>query len=96
MNYSTTQSSYLLLRRFDIQEYGYSKERNIRNPYSQQSRHDPIHGKSGGHGGKITYNPLNARPIPRFIPMPPLTFREESETPINVITKTDMAVEKRL
>lgn len=52
MNYSTTQSSYLLLRRFDIQEYGYSKERNIRNPYSQQSRHDPIHGKSGGHGGK--------------------------------------------
>lgn len=42
---------------------------------------------------KITYNPLSPRPMPKFNPMPPRTFREESETPISVITSTEMAVE---
>jgi hypothetical protein len=44
----------------------------------------------------MMYKELNARPIPKCSPMPPLTFREANETPINVIIKAANGMEKRL
>ena len=42
-----------------------------------------------------TYNALNASPMPKFSPIPPLILRDESDTPIIAMMSTDMAVENR-
>lgn len=42
------------------------------------------------------YNELNASPTPKCNPMPPLTFRDESEMPIKVIIIAAKGIEKRL
>lgn len=42
------------------------------------------------------YNELSASPIPKCNPMPPLTLRDDNETPIKVIIKAAKGIEKRL
>ena len=42
------------------------------------------------------YIELNARPIPKCKPMPPLTFLDASDTPINVMMKAAKGIENRL
>ena len=42
------------------------------------------------------YIELSASPTPRCKPIPPRTFREESETPIKVIIKAASGIEYRL
>ena len=42
------------------------------------------------------YNELSASPIPKCNPIPPLTFREDNETPIKVIINAAKGMEKRL
>lgn len=39
---------------------------------------------------------LNARPIPILIPIPPRTFLDDSDTPINIKISEAKGVEKRL
>lgn len=36
---------------------------------------------------KSIYSALSAIPTPKLMPMPPLTLRDDNETPINVIIK---------
>ena len=45
---------------------------------------------------KTMYVALNASPIPKCKPTPPLTLREASETPINVMIKAANGIANRL
>ena len=42
------------------------------------------------------YKKLNPRPIPICSPIPPFTFREETDAPIRVRMKAAKAIAKRL
>ena len=44
---------------------------------------------------KMMYKELNAIPIPKCKPMPPRTFREDRDTPINVMMKAASGSAKR-
>ena len=44
---------------------------------------------------KRMYNALSARPIPKLIPIPPLTLRDESDTPIRVMIKAANGIADR-
>ena len=43
-----------------------------------------------------TYNELKANPTPKCSPIPPRTFLEDSDTPINVIIKAANGIAYRL
>ena len=45
---------------------------------------------------KSTYDALKASPIPKLTPVPPLTLREDSDTPIRVKINAAKGIENRL